>query len=126
MSGTQGVAWGKEVGISPDGQYQFPASPGVYAFAEVGKDRAEVRYVGQSDNLRVRIYDHLHGSDNSCLQDMLDNAADVKIRAAVEHAEERRMDIEHTCYVYYRKHEHSLCNAVEPEGSFLEGMELPF
>lgn len=126
MSEAQDVRWGDVVGISPGGKYKFPASPGVYAFAEVGEDGAKARYVGQSDNLQARIYDHLHGSDNSCLEKVLENAASVKIRATIEHDEERRMDIEHTCYVRYRKQRHSLCNAAKPEGSFLEGMELPF
>ena len=126
MSESQDVRWGDVVGVAPGGQYKFPASPGVYAFAEVGTDGARVRYVGRSSNLQERIDDHFRGSDNSCLKKMLENTASVKIRAAVERTEERRMDIEHTCYVRYTKQGHKLCNDVKPKGSFLEGMEMPF
>ena len=126
MSEAEDVTWGDVVVVAPGGQYKFPDSPGVYAFAEVGNDGDEVRYVGRSSNLKERIDDHFRGSDNSCLEKMLENTASVKIRATVERIKERRMDIEHTCYVHYSKQGHKLCNDVEPKGSLLEGMEMPF
>ena len=120
------MTWGNTVGISQDGQYVFPDSPGVYAFAEVVNGEFEVRYVGRSSNLQERISDHLQNSENSCLRDMFENAANVKIRATVQHSERRRMDIEHTCYIHYHKHGHNLCNTAKPRGNFLNSMKLPF
>ena len=125
MSGANGVDWGPEVGIRPNGTYKFPSKPGVYVFAEVAAAGIAVRYVGRTDNLRQRINGHLAGSDNDCLQRVLDDTTNVKIRVTVQDSVAAQKNIEHTCYVHYLS-SGRLCNDVEPEGRDLGENSLPF
>ena len=125
MSGANGVDWGPKVGIGPNGTYEFPSDPGVYVFAEETAAGIDVRYVGRTNDLRQRINDHLAGSDNDCLQRVLDDLTNVKIRATVQDSKEVQKNIEHTCYVRYLSSGH-LCNDVEPEGRDLGENSLPF
>ena len=127
MSAAGRVVWGGVVGVSPDGQYVFPQDPGVYVFAKVDAERYHVRYVGRAANLDERISAHLSGTgENDCLQDVLSDSPGIRIRAAVQRDEGARADLEHTCYRYYSKRGHQLCNAYEPRGTFLKGVAMPF
>ena len=126
MSATDRVVWGPQVGIGPNGTYEFPSDPGVYVFAEEGAAGVSVRYVGRAIDLRQRINDHLERSDNDCLKRVLDGAADVKIRATIQHDEAVRMNVEHTCYMRYLDSRHPLCNDAVPGGRDLGEIPLPF
>ena len=127
MSAASRVVWGGVVGVSPDGRHKFPQGPGVYVFAQAGAENVHVRYVGRAANLDERISAHLGGAgENDCLQDALRDMPNVRINAAVQHDEGVRADLEHTCYVYYSERGHQLCNAYEPRGRFLEGVDRPF
>lgn len=121
-----GVEWGPRVGIGPSGTYEFPSAPGVYVFAEETAARANVRYIGRTGDLQQRISDHLAHSDNDCLQGVLDDTTNVKIKVTVQGSKTARMNIEYTCYRHYLNRRHSLCNDAEPKGRYLEKMPLPF
>ena len=127
MSAASRIVWGGVVGISPDGQYEFPQDPGVYVFAQVDADNVHVRYVGMAANLDERISAHLGGTnENDCLQKVLRDTSTVKIRASVQHNKALRINLEHTCYRHYSEQGHQLCNAYKPKGAFVEGAALPF
>lgn len=127
MSATRGVEWSEEVGISPGGKYKFPRAPGVYVFAQVYAEGYDVRYVGLTGNLDERISAHLDGdNENDCLQVVLANTPNVKIRAAVQRDKDERANLEYTCYKIYSDLGHRLCNASKPRGRLLVDTELPF
>lgn len=127
MTAMAGVEWGAAVGVLPYKEYAFPQAPGVYVFAQRGGGKAHVRYVGQASNLDDRIAAHVGGhGGNKCLWGVLRDKSGVVVRAAVQRGEVRRVNLEHTCYIYYSMHGHRLCNANEPEGEFWEGVALPF
>lgn len=126
MSAANWVVWGPQVGIGPNGTYEFPSDPGVYVFAEESATGVSVRYVGRASDLRQRINGHLERSDNDCLKRVLDDAASVKISATVQDNETAQMDIEHTCYMRYHDSRHPLCNDAVPGGRDLGEMPLPF
>lgn len=126
MGAANDVKWSPRVGIGSGAARRFPARPGVYVFAEDVAAGVDARYVGRTGDLQRRIGDHIMYSDNDCLRNVLDNAANVKISVTVQGSRTARMNIEHTCYKHYLGNNHSLCNDAEPEGRYLGRMPLPF
>ena len=128
MSATGVAIWEQAVSASHGETHGFPEAPGVYVFAEAYADGFDVRYVGRAADLDERIYAHLGGSGgNDCLQGVLDNNFhNVKIAITLQPNAKRRMNVEHTCYMYYHRLDHRLCNAHVPQGAILKGMSVPF
>ena len=94
MGAANDVKWSPRVGIGSGAARKFPAHPGVYVFAEDAAAGVDVRYVGRTGDLQRRIGDHIMYSNNDCLRNVLDNAANVKISVTVQGSRTARMNIE--------------------------------
>lgn len=108
------LTWSRLIEITPLTSLLLPSFPGVYRLSYKNNDgKIYVFYVGQADNLQLRINQHLSvNEENVCIKRMLSNNTcylryarvnDSRVRSGAELA-------------LYRHYSHS-CNLIEPSGS---------
>lgn len=121
------ITWSNEIGFGPNGTYEFPDNDGVYVIAQIIDGTAIVRYVGKGNIYdRMEAHKDWKNEQNECLADVMKDTSNVKVRSAIISDPTERANVEYTFYKHYLDNGHSLCNKIEPEGSWLSQIPLPF
>lgn len=86
-----------------------PEKGGIYRLSNT----EGVFYVGQSDNLRRRLLEHLSDNEkNTCIKEKLNFA--VRFRFALVNGEKERLHAESYMYYHFKKEKECTCNDKEP------------